>query len=62
MYLLLQIGRKKAWTQEEDEFLIKLVHKYGPQKWTVIAENMPGTLHYIQEEQANSADSDGTII
>jgi len=30
-------GRKKAWTNEEDEYLKKLVTKYGAQKWTIIA-------------------------
>lgn len=56
-----QLGRKKAWTQEEDDFLIKLVHKYGAQKWTVIAENMPGILRAIQEGQENSVEKDGII-
>jgi len=27
---------------EEDEYLVKLVEKYGAQKWSTIAENMPG--------------------
>ena len=35
-------GKKKSWTNEEDTFLIKLVQKYGAQKWTTIAENLPG--------------------
>lgn len=35
-------GKKRSWTNEEDSFLIKLVQKYGAQKWTTIAENLPG--------------------
>jgi hypothetical protein len=37
MYIFLYEGRKKAWTEEEDQFLTKLVAKHGPQKWTLIA-------------------------
>lgn len=36
------LGKKKSWTPEEDAYLIKLVQKYGAQKWTSIAENLPG--------------------
>ena len=36
-------GKKRSWTSEEDAYLIKLVHKYGAQKWTSIADNLPGT-------------------
>jgi hypothetical protein len=35
-------GKKRSWTSEEDAYLIKLVHKYGAQKWTSIADNLPG--------------------
>jgi hypothetical protein len=38
----LYTGKKKSWTNEEDAYLIKLVQKYGAQKWTTIAENLPG--------------------
>lgn len=36
-------GKKRSWTNEEDAYLIKLVQKYGAQKWTTISENLPGT-------------------
>lgn len=38
--------KKKSWTNDEDTFLIKLVQKYGAQKWTTIAENLPGIYSY----------------
>lgn len=62
MYLFSYLGRKKAWTVEEDQYLKKLVMKYGAQKWTVIAQNMPGISIATQEESANSAEKDGTTI
>jgi hypothetical protein len=31
------LGKKKSWTIDEDSYLIKLVQKYGAQKWTSIA-------------------------
>lgn len=34
--------KKRSWTSEEDAYLIKLVQKYGAQKWTVISDNLPG--------------------
>lgn len=34
---LLSLGKKKSWDSEEDALLIKLVKKYGAQKWTSIA-------------------------
>lgn len=36
--------KKRSWTTEEDAYLIKLVQKYGPQKWTTISENLPGRI------------------
>ena len=36
--------------------------KYGAQKWTVIAENMPGISFIMKVAQENSADRDGTTI
>ncbi len=36
------LGKKKSWTSEEDELLVKLVAKFGPMKWTTIAEHLPG--------------------
>ena len=36
--------RKKPWTEEQDNHLIKLVEKYGPQRWSFIAKFVPGRL------------------
>ena len=33
---------KGAWTQEEDETVIRLVGLYGPARWAAIASNLPG--------------------
>ncbi|XXG75194.1 hypothetical protein AAC387_Pa07g3758 [Persea americana] len=35
---------KGPWTQEEDDKIIDLVKKYGPRKWTVIANSLPGRI------------------
>jgi len=35
-------AKKKPWTDEEDLLLLKLVEKFGPQKWTSIAIHLPG--------------------
>ncbi|XP_021771166.1 transcription factor MYB3R-3-like [Chenopodium quinoa] len=35
---------KGPWTQEEDEIIIKLVARYGPTKWSVIAKSLPGRI------------------
>ncbi|CAO2166979.1 unnamed protein product [Urochloa humidicola] len=35
---------KGPWTQEEDDKIIDLVHKYGPTKWSVIAKSLPGRI------------------
>jgi NACalpha-BTF3-like transcription factor len=35
--VLLIVGKKRSWTADEDAYLIKLVQKYGAQKWTSIA-------------------------
>ncbi|KAJ0963819.1 hypothetical protein J5N97_028941 [Dioscorea zingiberensis] len=35
---------KGAWTKEEDDRIIKLVEKYGPKKWSLIAQSMPGRI------------------
>ncbi|CAG9318980.1 unnamed protein product [Blepharisma stoltei] len=32
------------WTAEEDLMVIKLVNKYGPQKWSHIAKSLPGRI------------------
>lgn len=33
---------KGPWTPEEDKLVLLLVEKNGPQKWTSIADNLPG--------------------
>ncbi|CAN8270030.1 unnamed protein product [Cochlearia groenlandica] len=35
---------KGPWTQEEDEKIIELVGNYGPAKWSVIANSLPGRI------------------
>ena len=35
---------KGPWTEEEDRMVLQLVEKNGPQKWTLIAENLPGRI------------------
>ncbi|XP_074598491.1 uncharacterized protein LOC141853148 [Brevipalpus obovatus] len=35
---------KGPWTKEEDELVVKLVGKYGPKKWTVIARELKGRI------------------
>lgn len=62
MYKMFQLGKKRSWTAEEDAYLIKLVQKYGPQKWTTISENLPGIFKHTQGGSENSVDNDGTII
>ena len=37
-------GKKRPWSDEEDNLVIHLVEKYGPQKWTFIAEHLPGRI------------------
>mmetsp|Transcript_7668 Transcript_7668/g.11285 ORF Transcript_7668/g.11285 Transcript_7668/m.11285 type:complete len:307 (-) Transcript_7668:11-931(-) len=32
------------WTKEEDQLVMKLVEKHGPQKWTYIAKHLPGRI------------------
>lgn len=53
-------GKKKSWTPEEDAYLIRLINRYGAQKWSIISENMPGRIIFIQAASANSAENDGT--
>jgi len=36
--------KKKPWTEEEDAKVIELVYKHGPQKWSFIAEHLPGRI------------------
>jgi hypothetical protein len=33
---------KGPWTDEEDAQVVKLVHKYGAKKWSLIASQLPG--------------------
>ena len=44
----MELGKKRSWTADEDAYLMKLVQKYGAQKWTSIAEHLPGILHLMQ--------------
>ena len=38
-------GRESGvWSEEEDRVLIQLVHQYGLQNWTQIAERLPGRI------------------
>lgn len=39
---LIYSGKKRSWTVEEDSFLTRLVLKYGAQRWTTIAQRLPG--------------------
>lgn len=32
------------WTEEEDQLVLRLVEKNGPQKWTFIADHLPGRI------------------
>ena len=57
-----ELGKKRSWTANEDAYLIKLVQKYGAQKWTSIAQHLPGKHFIIQVEQGNNAERDGIII
>ncbi|KRX05940.1 Homeodomain protein [Pseudocohnilembus persalinus] len=41
---LAQKAKKMPWTQEEDKLVYKLVNQYGPQKWTYIAQHIPGRI------------------
>lgn len=34
------LAKKKSWSTEEDQLLVELIQKYGPQKWTFIAEHL----------------------
>jgi hypothetical protein len=38
----ISIKIKEPWTDEEDLLLLKLVERFGPQKWTSIAIHLPG--------------------
>lgn len=35
---------KGPWTQEEDDIIINMVKKYGPQKWSFIAKELDGRI------------------
>eukprot|EP01016_Furgasonia_blochmanni_P013396 TRINITY_DN16837_c0_g1_i1.p1 TRINITY_DN16837_c0_g1~~TRINITY_DN16837_c0_g1_i1.p1 ORF type:complete len:205 (+),score=28.85 TRINITY_DN16837_c0_g1_i1:49-615(+) len=37
-------GKKKPWTEEEDLLVLKLVERNGPQKWSLIADHLPGRI------------------
>ncbi|XP_016508080.2 transcription factor MYB3R-1-like [Nicotiana tabacum] len=35
---------KGPWSKEEDEVIVELVKKYGPKKWSTIAQHLPGRI------------------
>ncbi|XP_051151241.1 transcription factor MYB3R-1-like isoform X2 [Andrographis paniculata] len=35
---------KGPWTKEEDESITELVNKFGPKKWSTIAQHLPGRI------------------
>ncbi|GMI81431.1 C-MYB-LIKE TRANSCRIPTION FACTOR 3R-1, MYB DOMAIN PROTEIN 3R1, A. thaliana MYB domain protein 3R1 [Hibiscus trionum] len=35
---------KGPWSKEEDELIVELVNKYGPKKWSTIAQHLPGRI------------------
>ncbi|KAA3458003.1 myb-related protein B-like [Gossypium australe] len=35
---------KGPWSKEEDEMIIELVNKFGPKKWSTIAQHLPGRI------------------
>ncbi|CAK9166111.1 unnamed protein product [Ilex paraguariensis] len=35
---------KGPWSKEEDEIMVELVNKYGPKKWSTIAQHLPGRI------------------
>ncbi|GFP80259.1 myb-related protein 3r-1 [Phtheirospermum japonicum] len=35
---------KGPWSKEEDEIIVELVAKYGPKKWSTIAQHLPGRI------------------
>ncbi|KAK4786279.1 hypothetical protein SAY86_002968 [Trapa natans] len=35
---------KGPWSKEEDGIIIELVNKYGPKKWSTIAQHLPGRI------------------
>jgi transcriptional activator Myb len=35
---------KGSWRNEEDSKLIQLVGEYGPKKWSIISEKLPGRI------------------
>ncbi|GAB2284854.1 hypothetical protein Dimus_019307 [Dionaea muscipula] len=35
---------KGPWSKEEDETIIQLVEKFGPKKWSTIAQHLPGRI------------------
>eukprot|EP01083_Nonionella_stella_P055980 147631_1 len=35
---------KGPWSPDEDRYVIELVQKYGPKKWSLIARHLPGRI------------------
>lgn len=58
--LPIKIVKKKPWTLEEDQILVKLVDRFGAQKWSTIAANMPGKFQiYLQGGWGNNVGRGG---
>ncbi|MBA0839116.1 hypothetical protein Goarm_004882, partial [Gossypium armourianum] len=45
---------KGPWSKEEDELIIELVNKYGPKKWSTIAQHLPGRIGKQCRERCDS--------
>ncbi|KAJ7539619.1 hypothetical protein O6H91_11G101900 [Diphasiastrum complanatum] len=42
------------WTPEEDRYLVELVNRFSPQKWSLIAANLPGRIGKQCRERWNN--------
>ena len=49
---------KGPWTKDDDEILVRLVHKYGAKNWSTIAKHLPGRIgKQCRERYHNHLDS-----
>ncbi|KAG5553922.1 hypothetical protein RHGRI_011703 [Rhododendron griersonianum] len=46
---------KGPWTQEEDDKIIELVAEFGPAKWSLIAQSLPGRIGKQCRERTDNA-------